>query len=166
MTRAARVLPHGWRNTASGNKRREGNVGKLTLEITTDPAAAMTRMLDLATRIHLCQFGEIEHMARMGELKHQTGRRLTPEECGQLTYHAASISAVFGFTMNASHGIGARHISKDAHRGYEVMKVMQKALAEHRDPIPHGMPGVDRDGLICRCTDDPEPVAVVKVEGK
>lgn len=124
----------------------------------------MTRMLDLAVRLHLCQFREIEYMARTDELRHQTGRRLTPEECNQLTFHTSAISAVFGFTMNASHGIGSRHINKDALRGWEIYKVICKALAEHRYPHPLGMVGMDYDGLVCRYTDDPEPVVVVKVE--
>lgn len=136
----------------------------LTLTITTDQAAAMSRQLDLAMRIHLLQFREIEHMARMGELKHQTGRRLTMDECKQLDFWLALVSGIFGFESNASFGIGSSHVSTDAHRGYEIKKVVDKALAEWREPNPQGMRGVDRDGLICRYTNDPAPVA--KVDGR
>ena len=136
----------------------------VTLTMTTDQAAAVSRMLDLATRMHLCQFREIQHLARMGELMHRDGRRLTSEECGQLDYALASVCAVFGFQTNASFGIGSQHVSTDAHRGYEVKKVIEKTLAEFREPNPTGIRGVNYDGLICRYTDDPAPVATVATQ--
>lgn len=134
----------------------------VTIAMTTDQAAAVSRMLDLATRMHLCQFREIQHLARMGELMHRDGRRLTSEECCQLDYALASVCAVFGFQTNASFGIGSPHVSKDAHRGYEVKKVIEKALAEWHEPNPKGIRGVNYDGLIVRYTDDPAPVAKVE----
>lgn len=141
-------------------------MANVTITMTIDQAAAMTRMLDLAVRIHLGQFREIEYMARTGELKHQSGRRITGEECDILYDEMAKISSIFGWTPNASFGIGSQCVSNDAHRGYEIMKVAQKAVAEHRDPNPTGIRGVDRDGLSVRYTSDPAPVAVVVAQRK
>jgi hypothetical protein len=133
----------------------------ITLTMTTEQAYALTRMLDLATRIHLCQFGEIEHMARMGEIKHRDGRSLSQLELDGIEIEIKELKEEFGFPANASFGIGSPHVSKDAHRGYEVKKVVEKALAEYREPNPKGIRGVNYDGLICRYTDDPAPVACV-----
>lgn len=135
---------------------------KLTLEIDIDQAAAMARMLDLAVRIHMCQFGEIEYYARAQEIKHQTGRPMNSDEWKELEEACNRMKAVFGFGSGASFGIGSQHISKDAHRGYEIKKVVDKALAMHGDPNPQGLRGVNYDGLVVRYTNDPAPVAVVK----
>lgn len=135
---------------------------EVTLKMSTDQAAALSRMLDLATRIHLCQFDEIEYLARMGEIKHRLGHKLAPDDWEHVEIYARKMKEVFGFQSNASFGVGSPHVSKDAHRGYEVKKVLDKALAEHRDPDPKGFKGVDYDGLTCRYTDDPVPVATVE----
>lgn len=139
----------------------------VTLTMTTDQAYALTRMLDLAARIHMCQFGEIEYLARFGGIKHRDGRELTRLEQEGLETDIRELSSTFGFTPNASFGIGSPHVSKDAHRGYEVKKVLEKALAEWREPNPKGLRGVNYDGLIVRYTTDPAPVAeVLKLEVK
>ena len=134
----------------------------VTLTMTADQAAAVSRMLNLATRIHLCQFCEIEHMARMGEIKHVSGRKLKSDEWDQVQDAGLRMTQVFGFGFGASFSIGSPHVSKDAHRGYEVKKVIEKALAEWHEPNPQGIRGVNYDGLICRYTDDPAPVAKVE----
>jgi hypothetical protein len=133
----------------------------LALTLTIDQAAALSRQLDLAMRIHLIQFRELEHIARMGELKHRSGRALTMDECSQLDVWLKLASGIFGFESNSSFGIGSPHVSDDAHRGYEIMKVVQKALATHRDPNPTGIRGVNYDGLCVRYTKDPAPVAAI-----
>jgi hypothetical protein len=134
---------------------------KVTLEMTVDQTHALTRMLDLATRIHMCQFGEISYHARTGEIKKRGGELLTDEETGVLEYLCARLSNIFGFEPNSSHGIGAAHVSKDAKRGWETKKVIEKALAMHKDPNPVGIRGVNYDGLSVRYTQDPAPVATV-----
>lgn len=136
----------------------------VTLKMTVDQAAAVTRMLDLATRIHLRQFRQIEFMARMWELRHRDGRELNQDEVERLDELMVAASGVFGFTPNASFGIGSPYVSKDAHRGWEIKKVIDKALAEHRDPNPTGIRGVNYDGLAFRVTDDPAPVATIGKE--
>jgi hypothetical protein len=138
---------------------------ELTLKITTDQAVAISRMLDLATRIHLCQFCEIEYLARTGEIKHVSGRKLKSDEWDQVQDAGLRMKQVFGFGFGASFGVGSPHVSDDAHRGYEVKKVLDKALAEFHEPNPKGMRGVNYDGLIVRYTDDPAPVATVAARG-
>lgn len=133
----------------------------LSLTLTIEQAAAMSRQQDLAARIHMLQLGGIEQLARMGELKHRSGRMLNDDECTSLNVWLRMLSGVFGFPSNASFGIGSPYVSEDAHRGYEIKKVVDKAIAMHRDPNPTGFRGVNYDGLICRYTKDPAPVAVI-----
>ena len=132
------------------------------IAMTPGQAQALTSLLDLAVRIHLCQFGEIEWMARMGILKHQTGRNLKSDEWDTAKYLADRMKNVFGFSPSASFGIGSPHVHIDAHRGYEVKKVLDKALAEWREPNPQGFRGVNYDGLTARYTDDPAPAVEAK----
>jgi len=134
----------------------------VTMTLTPDQARAIAGMLEVAVRVHLCQFGEIEWMARMGILKHQTGRSLASDEWDMIKYLSGRMSGVFGFSPNASFGIGSPQVYIDAQRGYEVKKVLDKALAEWREPNPKGIRGVDYDGLIVRYTPDPVPAVEVK----
>lgn len=134
----------------------------VTMTMTPEQASAMSRMLDLAVRIHMCQFSELEMEARFGHIKHHDGRELDIDERDTLRHLCARMAEVFGFSSSASFGIGSHHVSDDAHRGYEIKKVLDKALAVWRDPKPKGIPGVDYDGLIVRYTSDPAPVAEVK----
>ena len=76
-------------------------------------------------------------------------------------YHCGGCMELFGFASNASFGIGSHHDSGDAHRGYEIKKVVDRVLAMHREPNPTGFRGVNYDGLIVRYTKDPAPVAVI-----
>jgi hypothetical protein len=135
----------------------------LQITLTIDQAAAMTRMLDLATRIHMAQFGEIEQLARFGSIKRRDGLEASPDDRDTLGDALRVITGLFGFSgLGHSHGIGSPHVSTDAHRAYELKKVVEKALAMHRDPNPQGIRGVQYDGLIVRYTADPVPVAEIK----
>lgn len=134
----------------------------VTITLTPDQARAIAGMLEVAVRVHLCQFHEIEWMARMGILKHQAGRALVSDEWDTLKYLSDRMSGVFGFSPNSSFGIGSPHVYIDAQRGYEVKKVLDKALAEWREPNPQGIRGVNYDGLTVRYTTDPAPAVEVK----
>lgn len=132
------------------------------MEITPEQAGALSRMLDLAVRIHLCQFREIPMLENMGEIKHRDGRELNHAEWDELEHCAKRMAEIFGFSAGASFGIGSTHVSDDAHRAYEVKKVLDKALAVWREPSPQGIRGVNYDGLIVRYTSDPAPVVEVR----
>jgi hypothetical protein len=133
----------------------------LTLTVTIDQATSMTRLLDIATRIHLGQFGEIDYLAKCGEIKHRNGNNLGVDDCDLLKNLIDKMQHIFGFSGGSSFGIGSPHVCMDAHCGYEIKKVIEKALAEHRDPNP-SFRGVNYDGLTVRYTNDPAPVAVIQ----
>jgi hypothetical protein len=98
----------------------------------------------------------------MGYIKHRLGHELSMDDLEQIETYAKLMAEVFGFSPGASFGIGSHHVSSDAHRAYEVKKVMEKALAVWRDPNPQGIKGVNYDGLIVRYASDPAPVAEVR----
>ena len=136
-------------------------MSEVTLKMNVEQAHAIVSLLDLAVRINMCQFGEFEQWARMGIIKHRDGRELNYDELETLEGTLRYVASIFGFPSNANFGIGSPHVGKDAHRGYEVKKVLDKALAVHRDPNPKGLRGVNYDGLIVRYTNDPAPTATI-----
>jgi hypothetical protein len=73
------------------------------------------------------------------------------------------VKALMGYPSNAHHGLGHRHNPLDGTRAYEVKKVLDKALADHRDPNPP-FSGVQHDGLVLRYTQDPAPEASVVIQ--
>jgi hypothetical protein len=68
---------------------------------------------------------------------------------------------LLGHSATSSFGIGHTYVPIDAKRCYEVEKVLDRALSEHRDQNPK-FRGVNYDGLTVRYTTDPAPVAEVK----
>jgi len=136
-------------------------MSEVTLKMNVEQAHAIVSLLDLATRINMCQFGEIEYLARTGEIKHRDGRQLSQIDLEGLADDIRELTSTFGFTPASSFGIGSPHVSVTAHRGYEIKKVLEKALAVHREPNPKGLRGVNYDGLIVRYTNDPAPTATI-----
>jgi len=134
---------------------------EVTLKMNVEQAHAIVSLLDLAVRINMCQFGEFEQWARMGIIKHRDGRELSYGELETLDGTLRYVSSIFGFPSNANFGIGSPHVSDTAKRGYEIKKVLDKALAVHREPNPKGLRGVNYDGLIVRYTNDPAPTATI-----
>lgn len=126
----------------------------LSLTLTIEQAAAMSRQLDLANRIHLCQFSQIAYIAESDGVKHKSGRILTTDECFSLNYFLGAAAGMFGFEPGANFSIGSKIVSEDAHRGWEINKVVAHALAVHRGVTDIG-------GLGVRYTTDPAPVAVI-----
>ena len=70
------------------------------------------------------------------------------------------IKSSLRFQQNGSNGIGHPHVAPSTHRAWDVRKVLEKALAEHRNPNPT-FRGVNYDGLIVRYTQDPEPTVEI-----
>jgi phosphoribosylamine-glycine ligase len=89
-------------------------------------------------------------------------RQLAQRECID-ALDTAMLHAKFhlGYPSNGSMGIGHPHVHVTAKRAYEVEKVLDKVLSEHKDPSPK-FRGVNYDGLIVRYTNDPEPTASVE----
>lgn len=140
-------------------------MSKVIIEITAEQADAISKALDLYTRIGIGQFDEVAQLAAFGVVPtFNTGSQprqiASPEQCDRLRDLMGQAKQVLGFSRGASHGIGHQDNDASVSRAYEIGKVLDKALAEHRDPNP-AFRGVNYDGLGPRYTNDPAPVATV-----
>lgn len=140
-------------------------MSKLLIEVTEGQADAISKALDLYTRIGIGQFEEVAKLVSFGLVPvRNTGglpRQIaTQEQCDQIHVLMDQSKGVLGFSPGASNGIGNRDNAIDVSRAYEVRKVLDKVLAEHRDPSPF-FRGVHYDGLGPRYTDDPAPIVTV-----
>lgn len=140
---------------------------RVQLDISVEQAQAVAQALDLLTRLGIGQFRQLTELVRNGTIPvfNDAGNPRALADagaCDAVEDLVAGIGQVLGYPRNGSHGVGHAHVALVAHRAYEVSKVLEKALAEHRDPTP-GFKGVNYDGLVLRYTQDPEPVARVVV---
>lgn len=143
---------------------------KVCIEVTLDQAQALSEACDLYTRMGLGQMGEISELVRSGmipmHVKSPTGsygeRVLPPVEvCEQVDALVRQIQEVLGFAPGASRGVGHPHNPVQTTRAYEIKKVLDKVIAEERNPSPQ-FRGVNYDGLGPRYTTDPAPRAWVE----
>ncbi len=135
---------------------------RVHLDLTIEQAHAVSQALDLFTRMGIGQMREIAGLVRRGSIPFAP-ERLGADRLGAMNAIddlCSGISRQLGFMRNANHGIGGEQVSASARRAYEVGRVLDKALAEHRDPNP-SFRGVNYDGLLVRYTSDPEPSASV-----
>lgn len=132
-----------------------------------EQAQACSNALDLYARICMGQIEEVAQMVAMGRIKPNcdTGAIASPGQCDQIRGLTASIKAVLGLSSGQHHGIGSKLAGDSAHRAWEVMKVMDKAMAMHRNPSPD-FRGVNYDGLLVRYTQDKEPICSITIEGE
>ncbi len=140
-------------------------MSKVVIEVTTDQAEAISKALDLYTRIGIGQFEEVAQLVSFGLVPQKNAdagpRQIaTPDQCEQVRCLMDEAKRVLGFSRGASNGIGNRDNDISVSRAYEVGKVLDKALAEHRNPTPE-FRGVNYDGLGPRYTADPAPVATI-----
>ena len=138
----------------------------LRLDITIAHAQAVAAALDFFTRLSLGQLDEIAGKFSHGEFRvacgdSHTGRSPTVEECCDIRRLCADIKLVAGHKTGSSFGLGSRAVGEKAHASYEVLKVLQQALALHRDPTP-SLQSVDYDGLTVRYTTQPAPRCTIK----
>lgn len=136
------------------------------LTLTLEQAAALSSALDAYVRLGLGQLEEIANLVRVGVIAPRVadgvGRRVASVEvCERVEALAHAMKFELGHPRNGSFGVGHPHVPLEGSRAYEVKKVLDQALAEHRDPSPK-FRGVNYDGLLVRYTQDPEPVAVVR----
>lgn len=132
---------------------------KIKLELTLKQSESLTRMLDLAMRMHLCQFREIEWLARLHVIRNQNGEIASNVDLDALKAYLDGSARCLGFSAGSSHSIGSKIVHSDAKNAYEIMKVVQKVLAYERNPEPT-FRSVAHDGLIVRYTNNPAPVAL------
>lgn len=135
---------------------------RLLLDLDLDQAKAVSDLLDLANRIHMGQLEEISSLANQRMLSGRDaatdrGIALSHEEVDRLEEILVSAKAVLGHPSNGSFGVGARGVSDDAKRGYEVSKVIKKALHDHLRPeVRHT---TDSTGLTVRYAPGDAPTA-------
>lgn len=134
---------------------------RVRLEVSIEQADAMTKGLDLSCRIMMGQVDELCTLARSGRLlarddRAKGGHRpLTFDEIENMQGHLRAISSILGHG-GGSFGIGAPGVPIEAKRQYEIKKVVEKVVADHRQP---GAIFVQNDGLIVRYTRDEKPRA-------
>ena len=137
---------------------------RVLVTLSIDQARAVTDELDLANRVRLGQFGEIANIAAQGGMlvsdAHAPGgaRDIRPDEMTRIAELCRELAAAFGHGRGSSFGIGARGACLTTRRGYEAMKAVRKAIADHERPGGHT---VDHDGVAVRYTTDEAPTAVV-----
>jgi hypothetical protein len=135
---------------------------KVHLQMTLAQAEAFSRAADLFTRLGLGQFEELGRLADTGEFKTYEGEPATAKQARSFREFAMGLKSIMGHHDRGSFGLGSAHVSLDAHRVYELMKVVDRALAFHRNPSPKAARSdVRYDGLILRYTNDTAPHAEV-----
>lgn len=147
-----------------------GTNTKVTIECTPEQAQAIADSLEVFTRLSI---GQIEHLAEMitfGAIplggRHDNHGRILERTVADYEKNAMirdlcnQIKTQLGYPLSGSNSIGHPHVTKEAHRAWEAKKVIDKALAEYRNPKPE-FAGVNYDGLTVRYTSDPAPIAHV-----
>lgn len=137
----------------------------VTLKLNLEQARVVSNALDLYSRLGIGQLEEIAWLVKSDEIPMFT-QGVTKPKPAQLTHDLIQdklydIKQLLMYPTNASYGIGAEHVPVSAKRGYEVKKVLDKALAEYSNPNPD-FKGVNYDGLIVRYTRDKEPKVNIK----
>lgn len=143
---------------------------KVVIECTVEQAWAVSNALEVFVRLSI---GQIEHVAEMisfgdipvGGRYAGDGKLLeriiaNPSQAQAARDMCDQIKSLMGYQKNGSNGIGHPHVSSSAHRAWEMRKVLDKALSEHRNPNPE-FRGVNYDGLTVRYTTDLAPVVTV-----
>lgn len=135
------------------------------LVLTLDDARVLSEGCEAFSRLGMCQLSFIAEMVSVGEIPvwHSASIRefeATMTATDEMRHILDRAQGLMGFTLSSSHGIGNPHLDVNVQRAWEVRKVIEKALAYHRDPTP-SFKGVNYDGLICRYTTDRAPEAAI-----
>lgn len=136
------------------------------MTMTTEQACATSDALDAFSRLCIGQLEEVAQLVRHGVIPMAVpgpdGQRQTApnEVCDRIEALMIEAKRLLGHPSNGSHGIGHGFNAQAGRRAYEVKKVMDRALALHRNPNP-SFRTVDYDGLGPRYTTDPAPMAVI-----
>lgn len=130
-----------------------------------DEAQAAAEALDAFTRLGIGQIMIVEEMLRFGvvQVEDHTDNRgaaqtKTVDRCKGLFER---LRGTLNFAAGQSLGVGNQSVKIEAHRAWEMCKVVRQALVIHREPNP-AFRGVHYDGLdLLRYTSDPRPAACV-----
>lgn len=143
------------------------NSATVTLTVTPDQAVAIAQALDTYTRLSIGQLEAVTELIRYGEVPCHADDdktdRLFVESDAMERIEAAIIQAKADLGFHPNHSLSIVHGRVPLHgrRTYEVLRVLEKALAEFNNPSPE-FPGASYDGLKLRCTDDPAPVVTAQ----
>lgn len=134
----------------TGGAKNQGPVVTVNMDI--QYAQAMASALDVFVRLGLGQVRELSQLFRTGLLPMKKMDR-SPDQMDkdrdEVDNAVKALSVALGFSSGESYGLGNQGVSGKVHAAYELMKVLNKALAEYRNPNPE-FKGVDYDGLTVR----------------
>lgn len=135
------------------------------LILTVDQAAAISEACEVLARLGIGQIEYVAEMVRFGVIRPHTvsaepDTKFNADRSEAVADLCDAIKRELRMPVNGSRGIGHPHNPMQVRRAYEVKKVIDKALAEHREPNP-SFRNVNYDGLGPRYTSDPAPQAVV-----
>lgn len=146
------------------------SVTKIVIECSIEQAAAISDALEAFARLGMGQIGYLAEMVAFGVIplggRYQSNGVLldraiaSPDATDVVRGLCNQIKSEMGYAVGGSNGVGHPHVSTSVHRVWEVRKVIEQTLAEHRNPNPT-LRGVNYDGLTLRYTTDPKPVATV-----
>lgn len=144
---------------------------RVSIEVSLEQAIAVSEALEAYSRLGIGQINHVAELVSTGEIP--IGGRCD-RNGNMLEYETANIDQVetvrdlcdqikiaLGYSLGGSNGVGHPHVSLNTHRSWEVRKVLEKAIAEHRNPSP-SFRGVSYDGLLVRYTKDPLPVVWIR----
>lgn len=140
---------------------------EVVVKMSTEQAKVICDALDLYNRITLGQFEELESLIRhclickAGNLNDAEDKQYPNfDEMDEIREKIFEIKHIMGFPQYGSFGIGNPKLHSSNARSYEMMKTIQKVLAEHRNPNPE-FRTVDYDGVIVRYTQDTLPICYI-----
>lgn len=142
----------------------------MDIRVSLKHAQAVSRLLDLASRLGIGQINMIGEAVRMGDIpgfavkddpRYPDKPDLSFETKERVDALAEAIKQELGYPKNGSYGIGSQNVPDTAKLGWEVKKVIDQALAYHRDPNP-SFKGVNYDGVdSLRYAGGPAPTAQI-----
>jgi hypothetical protein len=135
----------------------------VALTLNTAQASAVSEALDIYMRLCLGQLHVVGEMIRDERIPMHNAscvdRQPAPLDVLEgIDFSINQVKRSLGYGGGCSLNVGHPHLHKTGIRSYEVMKVLDKVLAEHREPNP-SFRGVSYDGLTVRYTSDPAPEA-------
>ena len=130
---------------------------KVTLELDEAQAATILRALDAYSRIGCGQFQIVREV-----IVHNWAGRRDYEGVADISLgHAKMVLFPELEHPNASYSIPNREVPVTFRRAWDIYKHVEQAVSIARDPNP-SFRGVNYDGVIISCCDDPLPS--VKIE--
>lgn len=140
---------------------------KVKLELSIMQALVVEKALDVFTRLSIGQIDIISEMVAVGYIPTKSANTdgnssnfADPDTCAFVRKQISAIASRLGYSPGSSLGIGNERVPVIGRRAYEVSRVLEKALAEYRDPNQI-FRSDSYDGLVLRLTNDPEPKASI-----